>query len=580
MKKHLILIIFYFLVCSNSFAADISVVNGSGWKRDSGGDIRQAYSNDTTHISNLAYESINNWDTAVATVTKITSVHDHDIGDDVCMVTQCPTDNTLISIEECFGHVEGPEIHFEAEDCIDPQIPAGDSSMFIGYDVNGLVRQGTEFTSAQKRLILPIVRIQAKIGQKGPGSEISDRGILDLRPMGSEFEWRFFRWVKDAIGTLFVRGGFVTENIGTDRQLDISTGTFFDGEIFEETFPQYSNITGIVLLHSPLGNWSTLKPISVLQVDNVNVDSATGLVAMSNNTKWSNTTILLSPEGIDGRAKPRFFLIYSPQEYDSQSEAEEAGAYYGPFIDEATSRLVAIASAIQNKNAANITNIVDRRPVVGAGGGSISGASDFQSVYNGSIIPQVTTDITRGAVTLKDGGSGIILNLTDSDDNSAFNVTSSSVTFLENIAIFQDQKPSGTLSGSCSAGNYIARDLTTTVIPASFANLSGTNKILIQPGTYFINANPAANRTEHHKAKLIDAVGLSDIIVGSSGYAEPTAVWQMERSPIIGRFSTSAPTFVKIVHRCAISSSGADWGLANSFGEVEIYLTLIIRKER
>jgi hypothetical protein len=459
----------------------------------------------------VPYGNYSNWDTAVASVPQTTSIHTHDIGDDSCLVSECQTDDTLISINECVTHIQGPKNEYPTLNCVDPWQFGADDAVFVGYSTpsapgvagSGLAIQGTEFTSVQKRRVVPLARIQAKIGASGPPYEISDRGVLDLRAIGSEFEYRFFRWIKEAIGSLFVRGGLITETVGSPRNLSISTGTFYDGEIFEQVFPAYQNISGIVLLRSSFGNWSTQKPISVLQIDNINIDSPTGLTTITGN-RWTSTSIIMSPEGVGVRDKPRFFLVYAQNEHLTQSAAENEGINFGPFTDQATSRLIPVASVIIQKNSANIASVIDRRPRTGASGGAISGATDLQSAYNSSVIPQITTDVTRGALTIKDGGSGVIQKWQDSTGRDVFAITSGFKPFGDYVLV-QDRKTKGTHGGGASATTWNQRDINTIVVDTTGQASISTNTLSLPWGIWRYRIFAPGYEVGRHRLRLFDA---------------------------------------------------------------------------
>ncbi|MBW2465871.1 MAG: hypothetical protein JRF02_01090, partial [Deltaproteobacteria bacterium] len=503
--------------------------------------------------------------------------------------------NTCIDIEECIIHVQGPEIHFDAKTCVNPAFPVADSSVFVGYstpsdpsnEFSGLVIQASDFTTAQRRRLLPLARVQAEIGKQGPGSEISEKGILDLRDIGSEFEWRFFKWVKEAIGSIFEKGGLITENAAEDRHLDISAAVFFDGEISEETFPTMTNISGIVLLHSPLGNWSTIKPIAALEADNINVDSATGLVAMTNNNKFASHSILMSPEGVDGRPSPRFFLIYSQGEFDSQSEAEAAGINFGPFIDQATSRLVPLAQIIQQKNVANFASVIDRRPVVGAQGGAISGSTDLQSSYNASTgEPEILTDATRNDLTVRYGGNnGKIFEAQKNDGTPVFTVyTSGNIDGITlDYILIRDEKTSGTSGGTCTSGSWLTRDLTTEVSDTGDNAILSSNQIALTAGTYQSRITATAFRVDRHQARLRNITDSTDIEYGTSEISNDVDAYASNKSEIITRFTIPSTKTLEIQHQCQTTQASIGFGLAvgGAFTtEREIYTIVELWKEK
>lgn len=345
------------------------------------------------------------WSSQVGRITGITGIHLHEIGADSCHVTR-NTDITKFDVNACIIHIKGIEYRFSQITAISPNFAAGESRVFVGYSSTQLVQQDTAFTDDQRGRIIPLARIQAAKGQLGPGSDISNLGITDLRPITENFEKTLLLWVKNFNGPLVKTGLEVSESVTTDRQIDIAAGTFSDEELVSHTAGPFASITGLVLFHTALGNWTSI--LDVIKPDNINYDTATGLVPMTNNNWYRADNLMASPEG-NGR-KPRFILVISQAQYNDIGDAELARFDFGPFTN-STPRMVPLAKVIVKKNTARYVGIQDARPLnaSGVGVGSNIGIS-LQGAYNNSPnsgIPEITTNGQHDDLTIRHGGAGV-----------------------------------------------------------------------------------------------------------------------------------------------------------------------------
>lgn len=149
------------------------------------------------------------------------------------------------------------------------------------------------------------------------------------------------------------------------------------------------------------------------------------------------------------------------------------------------------------------------------------------------------------------------------------------------IAIFQDQKSSGTAGGSNGAsaglGATIARTLNTTVIN----NISGvslsSNQITLPSGTYIATGQSACFAANGSKSFLRNITDGEDTILGNSFFTNTTNGYGF--SSFSGQFTVSG-TKVFELRQYNRSPDGGGNGLGNatSNGQVEIYSTITIIK--
>lgn len=350
--------------------------------------------------------TISDFNNATLTTSLSSGIDSHTPGDDdSCKVTRNSGDIKKFDIAACSVHIQGIDYPFASDSAVDPEFAGGDSDKWIGYDSSGLVKQDSGFTDVQKRTIMVIARIQAKVGQTGPGSDISDVGITDVRYLISEDDFRWHIYLENAIGALFETGGLITENSGTDRDLDLSAGTLWDSHRGKQTWNAFSNLSGLHVRHVG-GVWSVAE--KTLNMDNVNYDDGTDLTAMTNNNYHCSHTILMSPRGTQDADidRLRLFWIHCQSEWNSLQGAIDSGLDFGPFVDQATSGLIPLAQAIVKKNSANIVSIIDARPRIGTAGGSITTAAiTRQGAYNNG--SDIMLSVAQGGIVISDNATPV-----------------------------------------------------------------------------------------------------------------------------------------------------------------------------
>lgn len=306
-------------------------------------------------------------------------------------------DITKIDITGCTYWLAGIEYTYAGGTAIAPTIGAGDSSFFVGLDKTGLIYSGTTWSDAQKETVEPLCRLQATQGQSGPGSDLQPP--IDQRYIIGEEGFHKRLWHEQTIGVLYYRGGEIYEST-TPLQVSETAGTFYTAQSVMKTITADTDLQALQLNHVG-GAWSLGTKTTI--VTPKFYDDGTDLVALANN-KWASHTLLRSPKEDDS-----FILVISPAQYQSEAEAQAAGVYYGLFQDQATSGLYPVCHLLVKGASTNVT-VHDHRPFVGESSGGIIGTATLQQIYENSSTPEITTDTTRGALSVKRGSAA------DTDD--------------------------------------------------------------------------------------------------------------------------------------------------------------------
>ena len=322
---------------------------------------------------------------ATGSAIKYTGLVEHDGG-----VVTLNTDITKIDITGCRYWLSGVMYTYDGGIAITPTIGAGDSSFFVGLDSTGLMYSGATWSDAQKETIIPLCRLQAVQGQSGPGSDLQPP--IDQRYVIGEEGWIRRLWHEQTIGALYYQGGEIYEST-TPLQLSETAGRLYTAQGMPKTISAATDIQALQLNHVG-GVWSLGTKATI--VTPKFYDDGTDLVALPNN-KWATHTLLRAPKEDDS-----FILVISPAQYQSEADAQAAPIYFGLFQNQALSGLYPVAHLLVKGASTNVT-IQDHRPILGVSNGGVIGTATLQQIYDNSSSPEILTDTTRGALSIKRG---------------------------------------------------------------------------------------------------------------------------------------------------------------------------------
>lgn len=148
------------------------------------------------------------------------------------------------------------------------------------------------------------------------------------------------------------------------------------------------------------------------------------------------------------------------------------------------------------------------------------------------------------------------------------------------VAVFWDQKASGTNGGTFTSGAWQTRTLN-----ASSGNLPGaslsSNQFTLPPGLYLVTAAAPAHRVDIHQMRLRNITGGVTAMVGQVAHAAEISFANIDTVTIahLSAFVTleSTKTF-ELQHRCQTTSLLTDgFGQANGFGVPEVYAVVSVQ---
>ena len=145
-------------------------------------------------------------------------------------------------------------------------------------------------------------------------------------------------------------------------------------------------------------------------------------------------------------------------------------------------------------------------------------------------------------------------------------------------AIICDEKTNGTVGGTFTSGAWQTRDLNTEIADPDGIVAISSNQFTLGAGTYLIEAFAPAHDVSKHQARIYNATDSSVVEYGMNGLVSSGDTTQAA-SLAVARVTITANTAFEIQHRCQSSKSSTGFGVATSFGGVEIYTLVRIYKE-
>jgi len=151
---------------------------------------------------------------------------------------------------------------------------------------------------------------------------------------------------------------------------------------------------------------------------------------------------------------------------------------------------------------------------------------------------------------------------------------------FKSYAIIADQKSNTTTGGVFSSGDWRTRDLNTELTdPDGIVSIS-SNQFTLQAGSYLIEADAPAHNINRHQIKLYQTSGTPADIAFGTGEFGSLSYAGTTRSFLKTRVTISSATTYEIRHRCqSVASTSSGFGVAMSFGNVELYTVVKILKE-
>lgn len=144
------------------------------------------------------------------------------------------------------------------------------------------------------------------------------------------------------------------------------------------------------------------------------------------------------------------------------------------------------------------------------------------------------------------------------------------------IAILQDQKSNTNNGGTFTSGSKQTRDLNTEVAdPDNIVSLF-SNRFTLIAGKYYIEAHGDALNVSQNRMYIENITDATTVARG--GNTESSSNNSSSNAYVFGYVDISVSKAFEIQHECTTTRSTFGFGQDCSFGDDEVYLTVIIWK--
>jgi hypothetical protein len=197
-----------------------------------------------------------------------------------------------------------------------------------------------------------------------------------------------------------------------------------------------------------------------------------------------------------------------------------------------------------------------------------------------TIASQKTFEVQHYCTTTKaDAGMGIPHNVSGIDNiylvAEFFRIKDLSKAFSEvaNYVKVSDVKAYNVDSGTFTQDAWRTRDINTEDSDASGICSISSNQITLAAGTYICIISCPALRVDHHIARLYNDSDSEEVLLGTSEYANPTAVTS-NRSWITGLFTIASSKTFEVQHYSSTTKTDSGFGSDTSISGIDsIYTT-------
>lgn len=234
---------------------------------------------------------------------------------------------------------------------------ASESSVYIFVNTNGTVSQSSSLPDLSQNIVL------GRVSTLSADLHFIQRTAMDMHQYGnkvSEFQ-------REAFGAIYAFGSLVAENSGTDRALDIGSGSYwFSTKNFMPSGGTVQEFS--VFYRQAVSGFNVVT--GATQVSNSQYDDGSGTLQSLGAGKFAKHSLYVIGDGAD----EQYFLVISQAQYDTQVEAEGATIPTPPSsFDDA---VALIATIIVQQGQTNLISIIDNRPVLGFKASGVSASAN------------------------------------------------------------------------------------------------------------------------------------------------------------------------------------------------------------
>ena len=189
----------------------------------------------------------------------------------------------------------------------------------------------------------------------------------------------------------------------------------------------------------------------------------------------------------------------------------------------------------------------------------------------------ITNKAATGAPTFSNGAVVTGVCTATSFAGSGAALTGISAGLFSSYAILTHEKANNTHGSGFGTGSYVTRELNTEVAdPDGIVSVSG-NHFTLQAGSYLIDSMSIIHRGNQSQSRLYNVTDSSVVQYGMSVHSSDGNSGNV-LSPVVARVTIGSAKAFRIESRVT-NSDGENSGLANNFGNTQIYSIIKIFKE-
>ena len=143
----------------------------------------------------------------------------------------------------------------------------------------------------------------------------------------------------------------------------------------------------------------------------------------------------------------------------------------------------------------------------------------------------------------------------------------------EDYILIRDEKASGIIGGTFTAGAWQTRDLNTEVHDDGGHASVASNQITLAAGTYRFGAHAPGVSVNFHKLRLYNITDAATIEIGTSDRSTTSAA-NSNKSFIEGEFTIDASKVIELQHRCSTTANNIGFGFDATLGVNEVYAVI------
>ena len=188
--------------------------------------------------------------------------------------------------------------------------------------------------------------------------------------------------------------------------------------------------------------------------------------------------------------------------------------------------------------------------------------------------PGVCTSSTRPATPYE----GQMIYETDTDKVLVYNGTAWIFPNSAAVAIFQDQRSSGTSHGNLTAGTFTKRTLNTSVVNNITGCSISSSVITLTAGSYLISANATFYRTNLFQLRLQNTTAGTTLQTGLNGLADTDdGNGDVCNGLLNGYITLTSSTNLELQYYADVNYNSNSGGVATGYG-TEVYASLTIQQ--